>query len=231
MSALAPMLPHLLVALVAVGMALAFLLADGRAPTSRALALALSSIGVGIVVNFGYIQLSAPESVPGWAGWLALPEALAMAAFLEWLLRVRRTIPSGKLDVRGGDGVIRLGQVAALVYLVESLLWPELRVQQFYGAARYGAQGLRVLAVNVDSKSSDAETFLAQFPDLGFGIALDSKGATPATYQIKGMPTSFLIGPDGTVLLVQPSFKESDREALQAQLAAAVAANGKGKQP
>ncbi|ROH90960.1 TlpA family protein disulfide reductase [Stagnimonas aquatica] len=97
--------------------------------------------------------------------------------------------------------------------------------------ARYGAQGLRVLAVNVDSKSSDAEAFLAQFPDLGFGIALDSKGATPAAYQIKGMPTSFLIGPDGRVLLVHQSFKESDREALQAQLATAVAANGKGKQP
>ncbi|WP_233574870.1 adenylate/guanylate cyclase domain-containing protein [Stagnimonas aquatica] len=141
MIALAPMLPHLLVALVAVGMALAFLLADGRAPTSRALALALSSMGVGIVVNFGYIQMSVPEVVPGWTGWLALPEALAMAAFLEWLLRVRRTIPSGNLDVRGGDGVIRLGQAAALVYLVESLLWPELRVQQFYGAARHGALG------------------------------------------------------------------------------------------
>ncbi|MDP3859735.1 MAG: TlpA disulfide reductase family protein [Stagnimonas sp.] len=90
--------------------------------------------------------------------------------------------------------------------------------------ARFQAQGLRVLAVNVDGKSGDAETFLKQFPEPGFTIAFDSKGATPAAYQIKGMPTSFLIGPDGTVLLVHQSFKDSDREELQAKLAAALAA-------
>ena len=136
---LAPILPALLVALVSLGMGCAFFLADRRSPTSRALAVALASMGLGILVNFGLIRHGG--LVPAWSGWLALPEGISMAAFLEWLLRVRRTIPSGKLDVRGGDGVLRLGQAAALIYMVESLLWPELRVQEFYGAAARGVAG------------------------------------------------------------------------------------------
>ena len=136
---LTAILPSLLVALVALGMAEAFYLADRRSPTSRALALALASMGVGILINFGLIRHGAMP--PAWSGVMAIPEGVSMAAFLEWLLRVRRTIPSGKLDVRGGDGMLRLGQAAAVVYMVESLLWPELRVQEFYGAAARGAAG------------------------------------------------------------------------------------------
>ena len=136
---LSPLLPPLLVSLVSLGMGVAFWLADRRSPTSQALAIALASMGFGILVNFGLIRHG--DMVPAWSGWLAIPEGISMAAFLEWLLRVRRTIPSGKLDVRGGDAVLRLGQAAALVYTVEALLWPELRVQAFYGAAARGAAG------------------------------------------------------------------------------------------
>ncbi|TAJ55801.1 MAG: TlpA family protein disulfide reductase [Nevskiaceae bacterium] len=145
------------------------------------------------------------------------------------------TAPTFTLPKVGGGTVSLADYQGQVVYLDFWASWcgpcrqsfPWMKDMQ----ARYGAQGLRVLAVNVDGKSSDAEAFLAQFPNLGFSIALDSKGATPSAYQIKGMPTSFLIGPDGKVLLVHQSFKDSDREDLQAQLAAAVAANGKGKQP
>jgi thiol-disulfide isomerase/thioredoxin len=88
--------------------------------------------------------------------------------------------------------------------------------------ARYGVLGLKVLAVNVDAKHADAEGFLAQFPNNLLTVAFDHQGAAPAQYQIKGMPTSFLIGPDGKVLLVHQSFKESDREDLQRSIVAAL---------
>lgn len=90
--------------------------------------------------------------------------------------------------------------------------------------AKYAGRGLRVLAVNVDAKQSDAEGFLAQIP-ARFTVAFDSKGQVPALYQLKGMPTSFLIAPDGKVLMVHQSFRDGDRKALEADIESALAAH------
>ena len=46
-------LPHTMVALVSSGMAVAFLAADRRSATSRALAATLLSLGLGIFANVG----------------------------------------------------------------------------------------------------------------------------------------------------------------------------------
>jgi peroxiredoxin len=82
---------------------------------------------------------------------------------------------------------------------------------------RYGAKGFQVIGVNVDAKSEDARKFLAETP-AKFVVAFDAKGDAPKSYAIKGMPTSFLVGPDGTVLLQHAGFRESDREALEAKI-------------
>lgn len=164
------------------------------------------------------------------AGFFLLASGLSMPAMA---LQPGDTAPAFTLPKPGGGSLSLADYKGQLVYLDFWASWCGPCKQSFPWMkdmqTRFGAQGLQVLAVNVDGKSSDAEGFLAQFPALSFGIALDSKGSTPAAYQVKGMPTSFLIGPDGKVLWVHQSFKESDREALQAQLAAAVAASQGGK--
>ncbi len=122
-------LPSVMVAIVALGMALAFIYADYRSPTSRALALTLVFIGLAIPLNVvGFAYRPSSGIMPG---WFALPEAAAMAAALEWVLRVRRTLPAGELDVRIGDYLLRLGQLLALLYLALSLLYPEKRSREF----------------------------------------------------------------------------------------------------
>lgn len=123
-------IPELLVSLVAAGMAVAFLSADRRSRTSQALALGLLCVGVSIFLNSSFFVASG--SVP--PGWFALPESLAMMAVLEWLLRVRGTIPAGDLDTRGGDQLLRIGQGAALLYGVLSMAFPEQRAHQFLHA-------------------------------------------------------------------------------------------------
>jgi thiol-disulfide isomerase/thioredoxin len=82
---------------------------------------------------------------------------------------------------------------------------------------RYGAQGLRVVAINVDQKSNDAQVFLRKTP-AHFDIAFDPTGQTPKAYAIKAMPTSVLIGPDGKVLSVHSGFKDQDRSLLEQQI-------------
>ncbi|MDE2149577.1 MAG: adenylate/guanylate cyclase domain-containing protein [Gammaproteobacteria bacterium] len=123
------LVPQILVAMVALGMGLAFVVADRDSPTSRAVATALAALGLAVVLNIGFLRQE--PGGPTLSGWLALPEGLSIAAFLEWLLRVRRTVPSRELNVSGGDHILRLGQAASLAYVLLSILYPELRSRDF----------------------------------------------------------------------------------------------------
>ena len=127
--------PNLMVAIVAVGMALAFIVVDYESPTSRSLALGLVLVGLAIGSNVGYLYHRGDPP-----GWLSLPEGGALAVALEWVLRVRRTLPGGELDVRFGDYLLRVGQVAAGLYCLLSILYPEVRARDFlFAAADLGA--------------------------------------------------------------------------------------------
>ncbi len=89
--------------------------------------------------------------------------------------------------------------------------------------AKYGSKGLTIIGINVDKKREDADKFLAGTP-AKFTVAYDSNGKVAEAYQPKGMPTSFLIGADGVVRAMHVGFRESDREKLESELAAAVTA-------
>lgn len=130
---------HTLVSLIALGMALAFLSVDAASRTSQALATSLAATGVSIFLNVGLIDMA--EQPPAWSGWLAVPESIALIAMLEWLLRVRQTLPaSAGLNTRFGDNTLRIGQFSAGLYSVFAIAAPELRVQHFIRAAmREGA--------------------------------------------------------------------------------------------
>ena len=88
---------------------------------------------------------------------------------------------------------------------------------------KYGGKGLVVVAVNVDKKRADADRFLAQNP-AGFTIAFDEAGATPSTYDVKGMPSSYLIDPTGKVTFVERGFLDESKAVLEQKIAALVAA-------
>lgn len=140
------MVQHYLVALVAVGMALAFWSADRRSPTSIALALGFAALGIGIA---GQVMLFDPELGPRLrpvSGVLAVFEGLSIAAMLEWILRIRRTLPEREqLNLRFGDRALRLGQLMAGVYVALSIALPELRIAAFLQA--YGQHGWEFLGL------------------------------------------------------------------------------------
>ncbi len=92
--------------------------------------------------------------------------------------------------------------------------------------SRYGSKGLQVVAINVDKKTADAGIFLKDHPAT-FSVAFDAEGKTPASYGLKGMPGSVLIGPDGKVLLVHNGFVPADGDALEQQINQALAGKGK----
>lgn len=86
---------------------------------------------------------------------------------------------------------------------------------------RYTAQGLRVVAVNVDKQASDAEVFLRQTP-ARFTVVFDNTGQTPKAYGIKTMPTSMLLNPQGQIVWVHSGFRLDDRSELEQKIKAAL---------
>lgn len=90
---------------------------------------------------------------------------------------------------------------------------------------RFGPAGLQVVAINVDTKRADADTFLAQTP-AAFVVAYDPVGATPKKYAIKGMPSSVLIDPSGKIIAAHTGFTNETPAQVERDIEGAL----KGKQ-
>jgi class 3 adenylate cyclase len=86
-----------------------------------------------IIANRTLENLFASGPLPSWAGLLVAPGVIGFCAIFEWVGRVRNTIPSGVLKTRFGDTIIRVAQALALLYGYNSLLYPEMRLRDFYG--------------------------------------------------------------------------------------------------
>jgi len=129
-----------IVALVALGMALAFIVADRHSPTSRMLSLFLTAVGITIVmsakIEYPLIQAKA---YPWWGGIFAVPEVLDFVFAFEWVLRVRRTIPARNLTTHFADNLLRVAQALAVLYGVLALCFPYVRAEQFVSAALSGS--------------------------------------------------------------------------------------------
>ncbi len=161
--------------------------------------------------------------------WLALT-GLALALSTHVLparaLSVGDTAPDFQLsampDARTGNAVLSLRELRGrVVYLDFWASWCGPCKQSFPWMnslqQRYGAQGLQVVAVNLDERNEDARRFLARMPPQ-FRVAFDGAGDTPRRYAILGMPTSVLIGPDGRVLKVHSGFNADDAAALESAI-------------
>jgi adenylate cyclase len=141
--------PQIIVSLLALGMGLAFSLADRHSPTSRALSMFLASVGVSIAVT-SQIEIPLRESgeYPAWGGIFALAEVFAFLFAYEWVLRVRRTIPARELRTQFADKQLRAAQVLVIVYGALALFFPHVRIEQFIGAGRVeGIPGFALFAL------------------------------------------------------------------------------------
>lgn len=74
---------------------------------------------------------------------------------------------------------------------------------------RYAKDGLVVLAVNLDQNKQDVSRFLDKYP-ASFTVAFDPEGKVAEQYQLKGMPSSYLIDKQGNVVMSHIGFRHND---------------------
>ena len=84
---------------------------------------------------------------------------------------------------------------------------------------KYRDRGLEVVAINVDNPIEDGLDFLLDTP-LDFLIPSDPEGDMATQFNVIGMPSSYLIGPDGKVKLVHMGFRPTDMEMIEAAIVA-----------
>jgi len=80
--------------------------------------------------------------------------------------------------------------------------------------ARYAKQGFRLIAVNLDKDRQLVDEFLQTYPT-NFTIAYDPEGKLAKQYGLKGMPSSYLIGRDGSIKMTHVGFSEKDKHHLE----------------
>ncbi len=89
---------------------------------------------------------------------------------------------------------------------------------------KYQAQGLKVLAINVDKDRSLADDFLARVPT-NVQIHYDPKGKLAGAFKLKGMPSSFVIDDRGRIQISHKGFFEKNTDAYEQALLSVLPSN------
>ncbi len=83
--------------------------------------------------------------------------------------------------------------------------------------SRYGGKKFTVVAVNLDSSKSDALKFLKNMP-ANFDIAYDPEGSVASKYNLKVMPSSYLIDKKGELILAHKGYREGDTNEIEQKI-------------
>lgn len=85
---------------------------------------------------------------------------------------------------------------------------------------RYGEKGLTIVAINVDKSRKSAQDFLDKHP-APFVVAFDPDGKAAKAFRVWGMPTSYLVGRDRSILFSRSGFDPKHAKEVEAMIAAA----------
>ena len=153
---------------------------------------------------------------------LGLAAAVATSA---WCLEAGA--PSPELNLPGRTDAVNLASLKGKVVYVDfwaSWCGPCKQSFPFMNdlQAKYKAQGFEIVAVNLDAKRDDADKFLSEVP-AQFTVAFDAKGESAKRFDVRGMPSSYLIGRDGRIVAGHKGFKDEDRREVESRIASALA--------
>jgi thiol-disulfide isomerase/thioredoxin len=81
--------------------------------------------------------------------------------------------------------------------------------------------GLRIVGISLDRRESDALRFVEQVPTR-FPIAMDPQAAAAKQFEVKAMPSAYLLRPNRELLYEHRGFRLEDRPMLERKLRSAL---------
>lgn len=146
--------------------------------------------------------------------------ALGLSLLISPLIHAQTAAPDFSLP--GDDGTVILSeQRGKVIYLDFWASWcPPCRESFPWMNSlqeKYGKQGLKIIAVNLDKDRSTTEAFIAATPPL-FTIAYDPEGEIAENYKVMGMPSSYLIDRDGNLHSTHIGFRDKDKAELEQKI-------------
>lgn len=82
---------------------------------------------------------------------------------------------------------------------------------------RYGAQGLVIVGVNLDTERADADRFQRDVP-IDFEIRYDPQGKLAEQFGLQGMPTTFVFDRDGKLVHTLVGYRAGRRADHEAEI-------------
>lgn len=82
---------------------------------------------------------------------------------------------------------------------------------------KYNEDEFVVISVNLDAERKAAQKFLAKYP-AKFSITYDPEGVIAEQYQVMGMPSSYLINPQGQIAATHIGFRKKKVAKYQQQI-------------
>ncbi len=80
---------------------------------------------------------------------------------------------------------------------------------------KYKDLGFKIIAVNLDGKREVMEDFVKSMHST-FTVAHDADGSVAETFQVKAMPSSYLIDRAGNIVRSHAGFRDKDMDELEA---------------
>ncbi len=87
---------------------------------------------------------------------------------------------------------------------------------------KYAGSGLVIIAVNMDAEAGEAQAFLDDYP-ANFRIINDPVGDIAKSYDVIAMPSSYVIGRDGSLVKTHLGFKVKKQDEYESALLEALA--------
>ena len=88
--------------------------------------------------------------------------------------------------------------------------------------AKYAAEGLEIIAVNVDKDRALADEFLEESPAT-FRLHFDPEGELALAFGVQAMPSSFVLDSEGHVIATHYGFKLANAEEYEQEIRSALA--------
>ena len=156
------------------------------------------------------------------AALLLLPFSLALPADGRTSRAAAGPPPAAAFELPTRDGTVKLAALHDKVVLVDfwaSWCAPCRQSFPWLGtmSERYGKDGLVVVAIDLDKDRGAAEAFLRELAP-SFTVAFDPAGRSAEAFDVKAMPSSFLVSRAGRVVYSHSGFNGRDTGAIETQI-------------